>query len=66
VADLSVGDIISEVQIISDFALHTCCRQAGFVLELVHLTDQLSNLRIISDYLKVVDFIGRMEELQLF
>ena len=27
----------------------------------VHLTGQLSNFRIIPDYLKVVDFIGEIE-----
>jgi len=30
-------------------------------LALVHLTDQLSNFRIIPDYLKVVDFIEEAE-----
>jgi hypothetical protein len=29
----------------------------------VHLTDQLSNFRIIPDYLKVVDFIEEMDDL---
>jgi hypothetical protein len=29
----------------------------------VHLTDQLSNFRIIPDYLKVIDFIEEMEGL---
>jgi hypothetical protein len=27
-----------------------------------HITDQLSNFRIIPDYLKVVDFIEEMED----
>ena len=31
-------------------------------LNLVHLTDQLSNFRIIPDYLKVVYFIEDVEE----
>ena len=33
----------------------------GFTGVFVHLTDQLSNFRIIPDYLKVVDFIEEME-----
>ena len=32
-------------------------------LERVHYSDQLSNFRIIPDYLKVVDFIEEMEAL---
>jgi hypothetical protein len=33
----------------------------GFRSVFVHLTDQLSNFRIIPDYLKVVDFIDEMD-----
>jgi hypothetical protein len=44
-----------EVRNISDFALCT------LHLNGVHLTDQLSNFRIIPDYLKVVDFIEEMD-----
>jgi len=32
----------------------------------VHLTDQLSNFRIIPDYLKVVDFIEELEAYSFF
>jgi len=32
-----------------------------FAICLVHLTDQLSNFRIIPDYLKVVDFIEEID-----
>jgi len=35
----------------------------GFRGVFVHLTDQLSNFRIIPDYLKVVDFIEEFEHL---
>jgi hypothetical protein len=34
-----------------------------FAFVAVHLTDQLSNFRIIPDYLKVVDFIEDLEVL---
>jgi hypothetical protein len=38
------------------------CKLLHFALERVHLTDQLSNFRIISDYLKVDDFIEEMDK----
>jgi hypothetical protein len=44
------------VQIIALCTLH-------FAFVVVHLTDQLSNFRIIPDYIKVVDFIEKMEGL---
>ena len=45
-----------KVQIITLCTLH-------FAFVAVHLTDQLSNFKIITDYLKVVDFIEEMGDL---
>ena len=42
------------MQIITLCTLH-------FAFERVHYSDQLSNFRIIPDYLKVVDFIEEMD-----
>jgi len=39
------------------------CHFPFLPFKFVHLTDQLSNFRIISDYLKVVDFIEETDGL---
>jgi hypothetical protein len=48
-----------EVRNISDFALYTSD------LNVVRYSDEISNFRLIPDYLKVVDFIEEMDKGQI-